>query len=189
MRSYIERAKDFIHQVYPYIHECENPWDVRDQIHAFNDCNNRKVMVGNGLARIALITSDYVVKYDYDKSEAECIGGCENEMDIYYLAMREGVEQLFAPITQYYYESRYWYIMPRVRGIGSGGWYAEHYMTKQEKEFCRRHKITDLHSNNYGFVRGHVCLVDYACHLEEETEDSYDFYYNNRTPYEERKEA
>ena len=181
MRSYIERAKDFIEQVYPYIRECMNPWTIRDRIELFNDTFDRKVKVASGLSRIALITSDYVVKYDYDKEEVSCIGGCENEEEIYALAVREGVASLFAQTTHYEYDNRDFYIMPRVRGIGSGQWYAEHYMTDNERDFCRRYKITDLHTHNYGFVRGKVCIVDYACHLDEESDSVYESYLNNQS--------
>lgn len=181
MRDYVERAKDFVEQVYPYIAECMSPWKMDCFIRKFNADFDRKVIVRSGLSRIALITSDYVVKFDYDPEEVDCIGGCENEEEIYAFALREGVASLFAKTTRYEYENRIFYIMPRVRGIGSGRWYAEHYMTEQEKDFCRRYKITDLHTNNYGFIKGKVCLVDYACHLDEESSDDYDCYYDNRT--------
>lgn len=181
MRSYIERAKDFIHQVFPYIDGCMNPWYMDERIALFNETFSRKVIVRSGLSRIALITSDYVVKYDYDEDEVESIGGCANEEEMYALAEREGVAYLFAKTTRYIYNGQIFYIMPRIRGIGSGQYYAEHYMNDYEKEFCRKYKITDLHRNNYGFVKGKVCVIDYACHLDEDTSYGYDEYYDNRT--------
>ena len=182
MRNYVERAKDFIEQIYPYICDCSNPWDAQESVHAFNIAFNRNVRVSNGLSRIALITSDYVIKYDYDPEEVESIGGCDNEMKLYAIASDEGFAYLFAQITPYTIHGRIFYIMPRIRGIGSGRRYAETYMTEREKDFCRRWKITDLHSNNYGFRNGHVCVIDYACHLDYES--SYEAYYENRTPEE-----
>lgn len=164
MRSYIERAKDFIEQVFPYIDECYAPWKVREQIDCFNSDHNRKVKVGNGLSRIALITSDYVVKWDYDEDEVGCIGGCADELAMYSIAEQEGYSYLFAKITQVTYRDRDFYIMPRIYGIGRHAWdYAEDYMSAEEKAWCHRHAITDLHCNNYGFHKGHVCIVDYAC--------------------------
>lgn len=179
MRSYIERAKDFVQEVYPYISNCMNPWEMRDFIKSYNKDFDRKVIMRSGLSRIALITSDYVIKFDYDPEEIDSIGGCGNEMEVYSCAEREGFTHLFAQITPYYYKSRYFYIMPRIRGIGSGHHYAEFYMTEAEKDFCRRYKITDLHTQNYGFRKGHVCLVDYACNLDYESD--YEWYYDNRT--------
>lgn len=182
MRNYIERAKDFIEQVYPYLNDdCMSPWLMKSVIEKFNHTFDRKVIVRSGLSRIALITSDYVVKFDYDPEEVDCIGGCDAELNLYWQAKQEGFDYLFAEITAYQHGKYWFYIMPRVRGIGSGHHYAEHYMTDAEKDFCRRHRITDLHTNNYGFRHGHVCLVDYACHLSYEGSSDYDCYYENRT--------
>ena len=179
MRDYTERAKDFIGQVYPYIANCGSPYKMGGFIRKFNADFDRKVIVRSGLSRIALITSDYVVKFDYDPEEVDSIGGCENELELYSWAEREGFAHLLAKITPYSYHQRMFYIMPRIRGVGSGRYYAEKYMTEAEKEFCRKHKITDLHTENYGFRKGHVCLVDYACHLSYES--GYDDYLENQT--------
>ena len=174
MRNYVERAKDFIAEVFPYL-EKMTPWDVEEQIEVFNSQYHRAVKVNHGIARIALITSDYVVKFDYDEDEVEGVGGGANEVTMYANAQREGMAHLFAQITAYKYNDCTFYIMPLVRGVGSGHWYAEHYMNPQERDFCRKYKLSDLHSNNYGFVKGHVCLIDYACCLPESTSE-YDEY-------------
>ena len=181
MRNYVERAKDFVEQIFPYISECRHPWDTRQHVLMFNADFTRNVQVRSGLARIALITSDYVVKYDYDPEEAESIGGCDNECILYEWAKTEGFGYLFAEITPFRYENRIFYIMPRIRGIGSGRYYAEHYMNDKEKDFCRRYRVTDLHTDNYGFRNGKVCVIDYACHLSYESSSGYDCYYENRT--------
>ena len=179
MRDYVERAKDFIEQIFPYLEDNMDLSHIDDAIDAFNAEYDRKVMYRHGLSRIALITSDYVVKFDYDPDEIESIGGCQNEVALYYDAKQEGFEYLLAEITPFSFHDREFYIMPRIYGIGSGRYYAEHYMNPAEQSFCRKHRITDLHSNNYGFRRGHVCLIDYACHLSYESE--YDDYYENRS--------
>lgn len=181
MRNYVERAQDFIAEIYPYICECENVWDIRDCVKKFNFTFDRKVITKNGLSRVALLTSDYVVKFDYDPEEVDCIGGCMNEMELYAQAKAEGFAYLFAEITPFLYSGRMFFIMPRIRGIGSGNCYAENYMTPAEKDFCRIHKLTDLHTENYGFRKGHVCIVDYACNLEYASSSEYDCYYDNRT--------
>lgn len=178
MRSYEERAKDFIKQVFPYISSCQKPWEISRRIEMFNEDFDRKVVVSSGLSRIALITSDYVVKFDYNPDEVACIGGCDNEVALYNLAEREGFAYLFAKITMFVYRGRYFYIMPRIRGIGSSWHYAEYHMTIEERAFCRRHRITDLHEENYGFRKGHVCVIDYACH--DSCDSDYDCYFANR---------
>ena len=134
MRSYEERAKDFIKEIFPVIADVNTPWSVRDKIATFNYQNHRNVIVGNGLSRIALITSDYVVKWDYDEDEVNIIGGCEDEIELYALAKEDGFEYLFAKITRYQYNDRTFYIMPRISGIGRDeDEYADDYMTEAEK--------------------------------------------------------
>lgn len=165
MRNYVERAKDFIKEIYPYLDgEWYCPWDVEKRVNVFNAENNRKVKTSSGISRIALITSDYVVKYDYDPSELSNVGGCEIEMEVYEQAKRAGFAYMFAEITPYEYNEHQFYIMPRIYGIGRNeDAYADEYMTEEEEEFCDRIGLTDLHCNNYGFRKNHVCLVDYAC--------------------------
>ena len=70
MRSYEERAKDFIAQIYPYIEKANFDTDgMSSLVEEFNEKYSRKVLFKCGIARIALITSDYVVKYTYDTYE------------------------------------------------------------------------------------------------------------------------
>lgn len=164
MRNYEERAKDFIKMLFPLIEDCEDVWEFREAVDMFNRTYSRKVICSNGLARIAFISSDYVVKYEYDAWEVGVIGGCENEMELYAQAEEEGFAYLFAKITPFHYCGRDFYIMPRVYGVGNKyGDYADDYMTHAEIEFCRNHDVTDLHCNNFGFRNGHVCVIDYAC--------------------------
>ena len=164
VRSYEERAKDFIKQVFPYIEKEFKPEWVRSCIKKYNLQFHRKVKVASGCARTALITSDYVVKFDYDSDKARQIGGCESEVRLYAQAEKDGFDYLFAKITQYDYNGRQFYIMPRIRGIGRNDWvYADAFMTKKEKEWCDAHHLSDLHEYNYGFRKGKLCIVDYAC--------------------------
>lgn len=153
--------------VFPFIEDCEDVYDYRHAMLQFNAKYTRNVQCKNGLSRVAFITSDYVVKYEYDTEEVRYIGGCENEITIYGLAEEEGFSYLLAEITRYEYNGKTFYIMPRIRGIGRHEWdEASAFMTKEEIAFCHRHEIMDLHCNNYGFRNGHVCLVDYACSRE-----------------------
>lgn len=172
MRNYVERAKDFIKEIYPLIADCDWWGDYANSVRTFNKCNNRKVLCNHGAARVALITSDYVVKIEYDENEVEDIGGCENEVELYEYAKREGFAYLFAAITPFRYKDRIFYIMPRIRNVGKYEECADAYMTDDEMAFCDKYGVTDLHCNNYGTRNGHVCIVDYACRLLEEPEYS-----------------
>lgn len=167
MRNYEDRAKDFIKLVFPYIEDVDTVWDARTAIQLFNVQHNRKVKTCNGIARIALVTSDYVVKFDYDEDEVAVVGGGANEVIVYNIAKQEGFDYLLAKVTPYEYNGRMFYIMPRIRGIGKYEWdEASEHMTPAENNWCITHHITDLHCNNYGFRNGHVCLIDYACSLD-----------------------
>ena len=165
MRNYEDRAKDFIKEVFPYIvDDMSYPFAVRKHIREYNARYTRNVKVSNGVARIALITSDYVVKFNYDEYEVDCVGGCEDEMATYEMAEREGFAYLFAKISRFSYCGRNFYIMPRINGIGRyDDKYANDFMTQEERDWCEEHDISDLHCNNYGFRKGRVCIIDYAC--------------------------
>lgn len=164
MRNYEERAKDFIKEIFPLFNSFDNYWDASDAVEMFNRLYNRKVIANHGCARIALITSDYVVKFDYDQYEVRSVGGCENEIKLYEQAEKDGFAYLFAKITRYTYKGQNFYIMPRINGVGSDDWnYADDHMTEEENNWCDRHDLTDLHNQNYGFRNGHVCIIDYAC--------------------------
>ena len=169
MRSYVERAKDFVTEIYPYLERANfGCWNTMNLIKEFNHDHSRKVLFRHGIARVALITSDYVVKYDYDPDEVACVGGGEAEVRLYAQAERDGFAYLFAKVTRYEYCGRRFYIMPLIRGISENNWhYADHFMTDTERAWCDDHHLSDLHCNNYGFRNGKVCIVDYACTCEE----------------------
>lgn len=167
MRSYEERAKDFIKEIFPFIQDFESPFTTRKDIRTFNARFTRNVKVACGCARIALITSDYVVKWDYDDYEVESVGGSENEIALYAIAEQEGFAYLFAKITRYEYEGRKFYIMPRVRGINEDNGRAWQYMTEAECKWCQDHYLTDLHCGNYGLTKRGVVIVDYGFQVDK----------------------
>lgn len=170
MRSYIERAQNFIKQIFPYLDdEWTDPYDVSCNVDIFNEEHNRKVIMRHGIARIALISSDYVVKFDFDASECACVGGCEAEVEFYAEAVKDGFAYLFVEITPYHYKGHNFYIMPRIHGIKESWNSADYFMTYEENEWCEKHHLSDLHCNNYGFRNGKVCIIDYACHFGEES--------------------
>ena len=164
MRSYIERAQDFIKEFYPYISDCHNHWQREVNTLEYNMDYNRRVQYCHGLTRIAFVTSDYVVKMDYDAKQVATFGGCESEIELYEEAEQDGMEYLFAKITRFEYQGKMFYIMPRIRGIGRKFWDAWAYMTDEESDWCERHDLHDLHNLNYGWKDNHVVLIDYGAH-------------------------
>ena len=165
MRSdYITRAKKFIPTIDVILSYNHMPWDVEEDICMFNQEKKRKVIFSHGLTRYAFITSDYVIKVDYNPDAIERFGGCEDEIEIYNQAEQDGMEHLFAKITRYDYNGTSYYIMPRIYGIGRKDDDAYDWMTEDELEWVQEHGICDLHNLNYGWRKGHVCIIDYSAH-------------------------
>ena len=163
MRNYEERAMDFIKAIYPFIKDdMDAPWILKDKVGEFNSTHSRNVKVMSGCSRCAMITSDYVVKFDYDSECVDEIGGCFNEVSFYEIAEREGYAYLFAKITHVSYMGHDFFIMPRIYGVEYRQERAWEFMTPQEAKWCRKHNLTDLHSGNYGFRNHHVCIFDYG---------------------------
>jgi hypothetical protein len=156
--SYEERAKRFIAQIFPYLDECYDHEEREYAVAQFNEDYHRKVFYTHGMSRYALVTSDYVVKVDY---QATRWGNCEDEMELYEEAERDGFAYLFAKISRYDYEGVSFYIMPRIYGIGRFFYDADEYLTAEESDWCWDH-VRDLHNENYGWKNGHVIIFDYA---------------------------
>lgn len=159
--SYIIRAQKFMEMLFPYI--CDyiyKPYMVEDAVERFNLIKHRKVQVEHGSCRIALITSDYVIKWDYSSRGVRNFGGCENEYEMYQTALEDGYDYLFAAITPISINNMIFYCMPRVYGIGDEDrattW------TSDELRYIDNH-VNDLHEYNYGFKGGKTIIIDYAC--------------------------
>ena len=119
MSSYEVRAKKFIAKIYPYIKNCNDLFDFSLAINRFNRECHRKVQIASGSTRVVLITSDYVIKVDYNGWGKGRWGSCADEVRMYRQAKRDGFEYLFAkvtPVRKGY--NRTFYIMPRIGGIG-----------------------------------------------------------------------
>lgn len=160
--SYEIRAQKFIREIYPFIMYHDTHCERERAVDLFNALKHRKVHYANGLTRFALITSDYVVKVDYDEEAIESFGGCENEVARYQEAEQDGFAYLFAKITRYEYRGHKFYIMPRINGINRTWMDADYYMTEQESDWCNEHNLCDLHCANYGWKGNHIVIVDYA---------------------------
>lgn len=157
--NYEVRAKKFIQQIAEYIENCRLPHDFDDAVWRYNEAKKRHVRVESGACRIVLITSDYVVKIDYNPGKIEIFGGCKDEYKFYQHAEDDGYEYLFAKITKFVYNGREFYIMPRIGGIGSDR--ATHWSI-DEKEYVYNN-VEDLHEWNIGYKNNVGIVIDYAC--------------------------
>jgi len=166
--AYYLRAQKFIAQIFPYIDgcgdNCENEYEYRDALRNaikrfLRDHPNRKIDTKYGISRVALVTSDYVVKIDYN-FESD-FGTSTDEIEAYKFARRSGYGKYFAEIMRYTFGGLDFYIMPRVRGIGRKEGDAWEYVPEDVSDFLNEY-FYDLHNHNYGWCDNHVVIFDYA---------------------------
>lgn len=164
--DYRARAIRFLRSIYPYIAgDLTNAFDVEQAVRRYNFDHSRKVEFHNGSARIALITSDYVVKWDYDEDNVKDIGGCEKEWEMYCFAQKHSMEYLLAECTLFEYEGIVFEIMPRIRAIGRQHHKADlgYMLSDAEMEWLRKVGILyDLHDWNWGIKNNKPVIIDYA---------------------------
>ena len=160
--DYAVRAMKFIAAIAPYIEGCCETWDYRRAVAKFNSNYHRNVKVASGVTRVALITSDYVIKFNYGNRLRD-FGGCGNEVRLYKQAEKDGYAYLLAKITAKVYDYKTYYIMPLIRGIGK---YEETdvwtFLKPDECDWLHAHGVFDLHEYNYGFKNGYPVIIDYA---------------------------
>jgi len=156
--TYEVRAQKFIRRIAKYLEGAQEVYDFQWGVKAYNYHYHTKVKLDYGMSRVALITSDYVVKIDYNKTPW---GNCEDEMQVYTEATLDGFSYLFAKITRYEYNGISFYIMPRIHGIGRTPYDAEEYLTAEENDWVYEH-LFDLHNHNYGWYKNKIIIFDYA---------------------------
>ena len=163
MSTYYERAIKFIKKFSKYIYGYKQVDinEIASYVEWFNEENNRNVKFSYGATRLVFITSDYVIKLDRGDNRfgLEMFGGCEQEMDFYSYAKEKGYEDYFAKIDKYEYDGTNFYIMPRIKFIGTGYWTRG--LGGATKYWLANH-VNDIHPGNYGFKNGHVVFIDYA---------------------------
>lgn len=172
--SYDVRAKHFIEQIYPFLYKHTNkfrhiePTKVNDAIRDFDTHYSRKVMVYCGCSRIAIISSDYVIKMDI----TECYNGfgdCNAELSFYQKAKQEGYANYFCPIESYSYKDITFYIMPKVRRTSeydSKPYFED--LIPDDAVYWISERVYDIHKGNYGFFHKHPVIIDYACNCLSE---------------------
>ena len=160
--DYTIRAYKFIEKLYPYIKDCHDVLEYLNAADLFSADYHRKVECASGMVRVAFITSDYVVKFDYNTDRSAIYGGCADEEKFYHFAQEKGFASLLAEITHIRYCGRDFYIMPRIGGIGKCcECYAEEFLHGDELDFVNEY-LEDLHDENYGWKNRHPVIIDYA---------------------------
>lgn len=160
--DYLTRAKKFIDQIAPYFSDCSKCEEYKAAVAEFNREHHRKVLFSHGISRVVMITSDYVVKVDYDYNSICKFGGCRSEVRFYQFAEEKGYAYLLAKITPICVNGMFFYVMPRIYGIGRYENYVQEYLDWEDADFVDEY-IYDTHDQNYGWKDGHPVIIDYAC--------------------------
>ena len=175
--SYVERAKVFIEAIYPYIEDSmQYTLRVQNAIRLFNTTCHRRVVMSSGMSRIALITSDYVIKWDYTQNTF--YGTCETEYQLYNEHKDDDLSYLLAPVVCYTTHGKNFYIMPRVFKIAEridDDLEIEEYLDDDERNYLFHDlALKDIHSGNWGFNRGSETpmIFDYAWYDDKDDEES-----------------
>lgn len=160
--SYIVRAIRFLDEIFPYIEgSLEDLASIWRIVSHYNMAHRRNILVKNGATRIALVTSDYVIKWDYNQRNVGLYGGCIEEAKKYLFAKSEGYEYLLAETTSIKRNNITFNIMPRIK-IHENKPYWDELLTKDEYNWITAN-IGDLHRENYDVVEGRFIAIDYAC--------------------------
>ena len=160
--SYIDRAIKFLDMILPDIEGyMMSPEEVSNIIECYNMAHHRSVRVCNGASRIALVTSDYVIKWDYNKRGVSSWGGNVQEVEMYKIAEKAGYSYLFAELTSVWRNGILFNIMPRF-AIGGHKRPIYEKISNKEWRWLNSH-VWDIHDGNYAMVKGKPIIFDYAC--------------------------
>ena len=157
--TYEERGIKFGTYLAKLFQDCNCYGDFMAIIMNYNRTHTRKLSWANGFTRIAIIRSDYVIKFTYRKGSHA--GDCESERAVYEQAEKDGMAHLFAKTTLTEKYGLTFAVMPRINGIGHAEIDWEEHCTEEERDWIDEH-VVDLHEDNVGYRRGKVCIIDYA---------------------------
>lgn len=172
--TYRMHAYHYITSLYNFVTNWFDTDNINDAVDKVFWHTGKQAKVEHGSARIAVIGSDFVIKWDYNEDSTKEIGGCEDEFRIYKWSLSTGFSHLLAPCYRIIYRKRYFYIMPFIHNIGLAehGW-------KDVRDFCSKQEgdwlfnnIGDLHSWNWGIEDNKIVVIDYACPRKTVTSSS-----------------
>jgi len=162
--TYEARALKFARLLAILFAGCEYLSDFEYAIECYNRTHSRKLHYAHGVSRIAIIRSDYVIKFDFiptgsfSKGQA---GNIDSELRVYSKAVADGMAHLLAKTTVGEYDGLKYAIMPRVNGINKEEWCWWEHCSEDEYDWLSEN-VNDLHEGNLGYRHGKVCVIDYA---------------------------
>lgn len=165
MSNYEERAIKFATFFTKYLKDCN---DLDDFIHAiklYNLTHTNKLSYEYGVSRIAIIRSDYVIKFEYQNDEEGFqngeAGNNITEAEVYEQACIDGFEYLLAKTTLVEINDIQFAIMPRINHINDYDKDYTDFLTCEEHKWLRAH-VYDIHYGNVGYKNRKPVIIDYA---------------------------
>ena len=164
--SYIENARNFLNSIacdLDRVHGCGWIMSYKMMINNYNIKYNSHYIVKNGVVRVVIIGSDFVIKVDYNKERAQDFGGCEREYKFWRSVKDTHYAYMFAPITKMKAGHHYYYVMPRMDYLAVEKCEEiEDYVSEDDLDWLYD-TVRDLHDENYGMLDGELYIIDYAC--------------------------
>ena len=163
MSTYLERAMKFSNVLAELFEGCRYLNDFQKAITDYNHNHARPIKWDNGVSRIVIMRSDYVIKFDYENTNPyyHRFGNCTSEKEIYDTAVKDHMEHLLAETTICHSHGMTFSIMPCIKGVGIKSRVWCDYCSRAEAEWIWDN-IGDIHCWNVGYRNGKVCIIDYA---------------------------
>ena len=162
--NYEIRAEKFARQLSKMFEGCVYRIDFLRKISEYNRTHVRKLRYDYGVSRIAIIRSDYVIKFDYqavDRWADGRAGNCMKEEEVYKKAVRDGMEYLLAKTKVLHLNGLTCSIMPKINHVNDDRRNWRDYCTCDEFRWLVSN-LCDLHWGNVGYRNRKVCVIDYA---------------------------
>lgn len=162
--DYLNRAIKFANMLVVLFNNCSCLNDFEQAIEHYNNTHSRRLRYAHGVSRLAIIRSDYVIKFDMTPEEGwenGRAGDNRTEEMAYKQAVIDGMQHLLAETTLVTIKGRAVTIMPKIDHVDDydRNWWE--YCTKEEENWLN-YNICDLHEGNVGYRNGKVCVIDYA---------------------------
>lgn len=158
--DYKVRAEKFAHVLVKLFADCEDLGDFYEAVEEYNDTHhNCNMLCDHGISRVAIMRSDYVIKFHRRADFDSWAGDSYSERRVYEKAVEAGYAYLLAETTLKNIDGVDVAIMPRIKGVGSTSLYD---CTTPAELRWLRNNVGDLHANNYGRRNGKICVIDYA---------------------------
>lgn len=166
------RAYRFAQTLCRLFEECSTLEDFEWAIRQYNRTHSIPLNYDHGVSRIAIIRSDYVIKFDlkpeeeWDDGEGYCrAGNNSSEEEVYERAVRDGFAYLLAKTTVVRIMGREISIMPRIYHVGDTSRCYYSYLTEEEFDWIEAN-IYDVHSWNVGYKNNKPVIIDYGWDAE-----------------------